>query len=106
MNAKEEFLIHIKDRVVKCAIIKGGDCDWKPEFPFNLLVGHSKADYEVFISSLDFQYDSRLGGQNLFGIIWYEDGTWSKKGEYYGSEWWIYQQRPQIPGELMPILGL
>mgnify|MGYP000630626643 CR=1 FL=1 len=63
-------------------------------------------DYEKYfqqeteVIDLDFEYDSGYGGQNLFGTIWYEDGTWSERGEYDGSEWWEHRERPQIPEEL------
>ena len=42
-------------------------------------------------------YDSGYGSQQLFGTIWYKDGTWSTRGEYDGSEWWKYNSCPELP---------
>jgi hypothetical protein len=62
--------------------------------------GHSEEDLHTFLESLDFQYDAGFGGQNLFGTIWFTDGTWATRGEYDGSEWWEHHTRPEIPVEL------
>ena len=105
-NAKIEFLNHISNRVVICASIRRG-YDWDSDSrafayasAFNLTTGWDKEDWDNFLSDLDFDYDSGYGGQNLFGTIWYVDGTWSDRGEYDGSEWWDYHYCPQIPVEL------
>lgn len=100
MNAKEEFVAHIKDRDVKCAsVIFGNEYDDDREF-INLKCGHTETEYNTFLESLNFEYDNGYGGQELFGFIWYEDGTWSDRGEYDGAEWWQYQACPDIPEEL------
>ena len=105
-NAKQEFLKHISDvhvlnREVLCAQIqKGYDYDEEQSAVFNLTTGWTKEDWDSFIKDLDFEYDSGYGGQELFGTIWYTDGTWSERGEYDGSEWWQYQVCPNIPQEL------
>ena len=50
---------------------------------------------------LEFEYDSRYGGQELFGTIWLkEEGCWYERGEYDGSEWWEYRECPQVPSDL------
>ena len=99
-NAKGEFLNHISDRVVFCAQIQNGDDYDDSPSVFNLTTGWTKEDWNKFLSDLDFEYDSGYGGQNLFGTIWYVDGTWSERGEYDGSEWWEYNMCPNIPKEL------
>jgi hypothetical protein len=100
MNAREEFIKHIGGRKVLCAKIqKGDDYDDHPSV-FNLTTGWDSEDWSKFLSGIDFDYDSGYGGQNLFGTIWYSDGTWSERGEYDGSEWWEHRERPQIPVEL------
>jgi hypothetical protein len=100
MNAREEFLSHIGTRKVLCAKIqKGDDYDDHPSV-FNLTTGWNSEDWSKFLSDIDFNYDSGYGGQNLFGTIWYEDGTWSERGEYDGSEWWVHHECPNIPVEL------
>lgn len=98
-NANTEFLAHIEDRKVKCACIHD-DGDRYGEAKRNeiiLPVGYTEVDYIRFQQQLNFDYDSGYGGQNLFGTIWYEDGSWSERGEYDGSEWWEHKECPAIP---------
>ena len=100
MNAREEFIRHIGTRKVLCAQIKHGDDYDDDSKVFNLTTGSTEEDRTQFLTDLDFEYDSGYGGQRLFGTIWYEDGTWSERGEYDGSEWWEHHECPQIPEEL------
>ena len=51
----------------------------------------------AFWKFLDRKYDKGYGGQQLFGTIWLQDGSWFTRGEYDGSEWWAHQKRPPIP---------
>jgi len=37
-----------------------------------------------------------FGSQELGGIIVFNDGSWLERREYDGSEWWEFQQTPQI----------
>ena len=46
------------------------------------------------LQRLDIEYNSGFGGQELFGIIKFKDGTWATRGEYDGSEWWEYNKPP------------
>jgi hypothetical protein len=100
MNAKVEFLSHIGSRKVLCAKIQKGDDYDDDSKVFNLTTGSTEEDRTQFLTDIDFNYDSGYGSQNLFGTIWYEDGTWSERGEYDGSEWWVHHECPQIPTEL------
>jgi hypothetical protein len=93
MNARLEFLNHVNNRPVLCAQIQSDNCA-------NLTTGWNKEDWDKFLSDLDFDYDNGYGSQNLFGTIWYVDGTWSTRGEYDGSEWYVYHFCPLIPKEL------
>ena len=99
MNAKSEMIEHIADRVVSCAKVTFGREYHDDKKDFVLRVGHTQADRDAFLQSLDFEYDSEFGGQELYGNIWYQDGPWSDRGEYDGSEWWQYQSVPKIPEE-------
>jgi hypothetical protein len=107
-NALEELADHIKDiknRTIKCATISNDEAsyiitkDLKPNI--NLKVNHTEEELQSFLSELNFSYDNGYGGQELFGIIWYTDGTWSERGEYDGSEWWEHHVCPKIPQELV-----
>lgn len=48
------------------------------------------------IDDLDFTYDNGYGGQELFGIVYFNDGTWLERGEYDGSEWWEHITTPTL----------
>lgn len=102
-NAKEEFIEHVANMApVKCAQIILGDWSDDYKVTINLKVNPSLDDYHTFLSRLsDLNYDNGYGGQQLFGNIWYTDGTWSERGEYDGSEWWSYKKSPNIPNELL-----
>ena len=90
-TAKDELIEHIKDRKVLFISIQFGRTycpDEQKVFSGEL--------HEV-LPMLDFSYDNGFGSQYLHGTIWYEDGTWSEREEYDGSEWWAHRQRPEIP---------
>ena len=100
MNARVEFEKHIGMRQVKCATIDKAGEVFDFEEVAKLKDGYTPAEYEAFLKLLEFDYDDGYGGQQLDGIIWYNDGTWSSRGEYDGSEWWMYHEIPRIPASL------
>jgi len=108
-NAREEFLNAIGTNIVECATITYDACslwemsDEEPSQSQDILLkrGYTQEEFEQFLNKLDFKYDSGYGGQELFGTVWFENGTWMERGEYDGSEWWTIQSRPQIPKELI-----
>lgn len=104
LNAREEFEKHIDNIAsVKCAMLCWGD----PEYNWRnkevervfLYPGFTEQDYKDFLDRIHVNYDNGYGGQNLFGTIWYTDGTWSDRREYDGSEWWEHQTCPAYPDE-------
>jgi hypothetical protein len=104
-NAKTE-LLHILQghgTRIKCAVIALGDeySDTTQQV-FNLKLGASDKEVDDFFNSLDFEYDSGYGRQELFGTVWLEkEGTWLTRGEYDGSEWWEFHECPEIPMEML-----
>jgi hypothetical protein len=108
-NAKEEFLNAINEKPVKCAHIvynpfgAWGMEDEKLPMPKELIlrVTYSFADWKEFLKQLDFNYNSGYGGQELFGTVWFEDGTWMSRAEYDGLEWWQNYVVPEIPQKLL-----
>lgn len=103
-NAKKELEQLLEGKAkVKCAQITKGYYygDEEPCLKFILKVNHTEDDFQSFLKSLNFDYNSGYGGQELFGTIWLEDGTWCTRGEYDGSEWWEHNQLPKIPSELL-----
>lgn len=101
-NCKKEFIEHTKGKNILCAELKHGCGYWDDDIKrsADLKIGFSQNDFEMFLRSLDYEYDDGYGGQELFGVIWYTDGTWSERGEYDGSEWWEYKSVPSIPDSL------
>lgn len=99
MNAKTEFLEHIKDKpVVVCAELErlyyaGRSKKW------TLYEGYTDKEYAAFLKSISFTYDNGYGSQEVKGTVWYEDGTYSDRGEYDGSEWWEYRKAPEKPAK-------
>lgn len=102
-NALQEFIdiVDFSNSAVKCATVHyTSRSSRKGEKTCNLKVGYTEQEFEEFKTSLDFMYDSGFGGQEIFGTIWFEDGTWCTRGEYDGSEWWEHHCLPDIPDEL------
>ena len=88
-NAKEEIIEHIEDRKVKYVHII-----YEKTYNEEVVI---EGGLEDVLKRLDFDYHSGYGMQELYGHIWYEDGTWSDRMEYDGSEWWEHQTCPEIP---------
>jgi len=104
-NAKEEIEGILKQwgLTIKCASISYGaelGVVSPDAFNYPLYVDHSESVLKLWLDSLNFDYDSGFGGQHLFGILWFTDGTWASRGEYDGSEWWEHNRLPDIPPEL------
>ena len=52
-------------------------------------------------------YNSGFGGQELFGNVWFDDGTWLSREEYDGSEWYTVNYvdfKSGARGEAMKII--
>jgi hypothetical protein len=99
-NAKQELLAYLKDKArVRWASLSYGEPYLKDCQLFVLRVGYTPEEFDAFLNSLNFNYDSGFGGQNLFGLVCLEDDTWLDRGEYDGSEWWQYMKLPEIPKE-------
>jgi hypothetical protein len=102
MNAKKELEEDIEElgEVIRCAYIYGEtDYEKDPSKIYVLKEGYSEADLERFFNSLNFEYDSGWGEQELFGYVWFNSGTWLERYEYDGSELWSYKRCPEIPKE-------
>lgn len=56
----------------------------------------TKEDEIRFLETLkEINYDNGYGMQQLFGTIVFKDGTWLKRSEYNGSEWWAHYKLPE-----------
>ena len=92
MNAKNELLEHIKDREV--IYVEISEISYRA-FPFSQ--SSLEGTLAEVLPLMDFEYDAGYGSQELFGTIWYSDGTWSDREEYDGSEHWVYRKCPPLP---------
>jgi hypothetical protein len=112
MNAKEELLGKIEQITrwldgtqIRCATITHepygywNDEDYKPK-PHILKLSHTPVELAEFLNSLDFDYDSGYGSQQLFGTVWFTNDIWMDRHEYDGSENWDIHRYPGIPHEL------
>lgn len=103
MNAKNEFLFETNDFKVICAWLShhvrvNGQSHI---YNYELKKNYNIEEYELFIKSLDFEYNESYGRQEIDGCIWCENGIWFTRGEYDGSEWWEIHIIPEIPKELI-----
>lgn len=104
-NARKEFEDHAGNPAgIKCAALYWGDpkypgSSWGSDEGIFLHPGFSEQDYHQFLQRIDTDYDAGYGGQELFGTIWYTDGSWSDRREYDGAEWWEHQTAPDYPDE-------
>lgn len=92
----EEFIKECKCEL-KCAIILFD------KSYISLKEDFSEKDLDKFKSELNFKYDGGYGTQNLYGTLWFTDGSHANRGEYDGSEWWERHVTPEIPKELKSI---
>jgi len=101
-NLKAEFLHHIAkvSSRIKCVALEARTYRAK-QGKIELYTNYSTQDYVQFLEILDFDYDSGYGSQEIHGFIWYENGTFSERGEYDGSEWFSYVKTPEIPIHLL-----
>ena len=108
ISAKEEFLKHIEGKPpLKCAAICNYDEDGaiysythKDKTEALLPPNYLQEEYQKFLDLLDFQYYNGFGCQELYGVIWYQDGTWSERHEYVGAEDWRYKKCPEFPNKI------
>jgi len=87
VNLKQETLDHVKDTNRKPEYIKIG-------FRQSESKRTIEGPFSSVITDLDFEYDNGYGGQEIYGYIWYSDGTWSERKEYDGSEEWAHKKCP------------
>ena len=106
MNAQKEMieLMELLGTGIKCA-----DITYSPfsqglslsDTLIKLKVDYTSDELVQFFIDLDFHYDDDFGTQELFGTVWFLDGTYADRGEYDGSEWWSTHRTPKIPDELI-----
>jgi hypothetical protein len=104
-NALLELLDHVEKKgPIKCVqITHKVDYDNENNVNVYLPIGYTQDEVIDFHKKLlNINYDSGYGMQELYGTIWYVDGSWSERREYDGSEWWEHQVCPPVPEHLLP----
>jgi hypothetical protein len=101
-NAKQELLNAMGSSIadLRCATITHNPFYGDRPKKMVLKEGYTQADLDEFISKLDFEYDAGYGSQELFGMVWFNDGAWMDRYEYDGAESWDWHKYPSIPDEL------
>lgn len=109
-NAKEELIGAINEiarrralPTCRCAAIMHNTLDSPHAEVMALREGYSSDELEEFLESLDFDYDDGYGTQELFGFVWFTDGSWLGRHEYDGSESWEHHVSPVPPDGLASI---
>lgn len=106
INAKTEFLEHISGIINEESAIKVKGAEiihyqlYGEDVNIYLYGDYTFQDYEDFLTKLDFEYDNGHGYQQIFGNVWYTDGTWSTREEYDGKEWWKHNHCLVFPDYL------
>jgi hypothetical protein len=77
---------------------------WEDEPMFDKIItlkeNWSNDEWLTFLEDLRFKYDDGFGSQDLFGVVWFKDGSWLERYEYDGSECWVLKRTPDIPKDL------
>lgn len=90
----EEFIKGVKAPVLCATVLRSVDPMSAKGLQYDLT---QEGSLEKFLESIDFDYDNGFCSQVLFGLIWFDDGSWADRIEYDGQEEWRHQLRPIIP---------
>ncbi len=92
-NAKAEIVEHVGERRVAYGCVYRGRSYYSVRAEVRVtFISHEQ--YLAVLPALDFEYDGGYGGQELYGAVVFEDGTWLERGEYDGREWWEHKECP------------
>lgn len=94
MNAKDE-LLKLLDKHGKT--LKAAAIEFDEQAQICLYEGYTSEEYSAFLNEMNVAYDNGYGIQELFGVLWFTDGTHARRGTYDGAEWWVVLDMPPIP---------
>lgn len=97
INAKDELLEFLQKNNLKLSSANLTDDDYCPENHYVLYPNYTQTELTAFLKSIDYFYDNGYGRQELYGTLWFSDGTWAERHEYDGSEYWEHRKRPDEP---------
>lgn len=99
-NIKQELLDHVGDisrvKAVQLKLEQRTAISRSVQL-FHLPEGYNVYQSQSFLNDIDREYDDGYGWQELFGFIWWKDGTWSSRYEYDGKECWVHHEVPNYP---------
>lgn len=76
----------------------GSDVVGKTKFEYSIPINSTQEEIDEVYNAMSLTpYDNSYGTQELFGIVWMNNGDWLERHEYDGSEWWEYKTCPDIP---------
>jgi len=86
---------------------RSGKDIWDIEFIGSVYTGHA-CTWDEFLILADIEYDSGYGTAEIARDlkIVFSDSSYMHRGEYDGSEWWIYEPITPIPNIRLPIRSL
>tara|TARA_R110002020_G_scaffold459339_1_gene677305 strand:- start:103 stop:408 length:306 start_codon:yes stop_codon:yes gene_type:complete len=97
INAQKELIEHIEGKEVEYVKISFGGLIDRYKGNSKIIEGR----LEKVLESLNFNYDRDcFASPELFGFIWYKDGTWSEREEHSSAESWVYKSRPDFGVDL------
>jgi len=115
VNLKEELQRYLgclgEKTNIKCAYITYDfdfeeaeeDEEFEKQRIYELSIKHNKIDLEIFLNSLDFEYDNNCEDwevPHIYGYVWLTDGTWLSRVEFDEKECWTRKRYPKIPAHL------
>ena len=98
MNAKKELQSMLEWKSILCAKLTYNPTASNKTI-FILRSEYTEKSLNIFIDSLDFEYDDWFWIQYLFWFVWFTDWTWLSRYEYDGSEEYYLHIIPDIPEE-------
>jgi len=65
--------------------------------------GTKAITWDLFAEFANVGYDSGCGGHEINGgLVVVGDDWWLERGEYDGSEWWDFKERPRLQENPLP----
>lgn len=113
INAQDELLLAIQQAgktsldvqaiivgISKDYVISENDLITNPnrfECIFRLPKKWTSDEWLTFLKQLNFNYaGDEYGEQELYGYVWFKDGSWLERYEYDGREEWHFKHTPDL----------
>lgn len=103
-NAEQEFMKAVNyPSKIKCVSIlyENQGRGWGETRKVVLKLNNVQDEYKEFLNLLEFTYRGGFSGQELYGIVMFENGSWLSRVEYDGSLHWKHNISPVIPPECL-----